>query len=272
MIELDNNDEVALFVANHTDTTNLAIQRCRIVASTVGRQGVTGPTGVGDTGPTGDTGPSGVDGVTGPSGVTGPTGVAGITGPSGVDGDTGPIGDTGPQGVTGPSGVDGVTGPTGDAGITGPTGDTGVTGTGATGPTGPTGGTGTGGVTGPTGPTGTGGVTFSRKTANYTASAGEGVIADTSGGTWTLTLPATPAEGDVVVVADGDDWGTTNLTVARNGSTIEGVADNLTLDIGGVSVTFIYDGSTWHVYVQAGITGQAGITTGKAIAMAIVFG
>lgn len=119
---------------------------------------------------------------------------------------------------------------------------------------------------------GGGGITYSRKTANYTAVAGEGIIADTTGGAWTLTLPATPSEGDVVVVADGGDWGTTNLTVARNGSTIEGAAEDLTLDIGGVSVNLLYDGTTWHFYVQAGITGQAGITTGKAIAMAIVFG
>jgi hypothetical protein len=119
---------------------------------------------------------------------------------------------------------------------------------------------------------GGGGIVYTRQTANYTASAGEGIIADTSVGAWTLTLPATPSVGDVVVIADGDDWGTTNLTVARNGSTIEGSSSDLTLDVGGVSVTFVYDGFTWHVYVQAGITGQPGITTGKAIAMAIVFG
>ena len=119
---------------------------------------------------------------------------------------------------------------------------------------------------------GGGGIIYTRKTANYTAAPDEGIIADTSGGSWTLTLPATPSVGDVVVVADGADWGTNNLTIGRNGSTIEGVGENLTCDIGGVSITFIYDGTTWHIYVQAGITQTGGITTGKAIAMAIVFG
>lgn len=97
-----------------------------------------------------------------------------------------------------------------------------------------------------------GGVEYSRKTANYTLAAGEGVIADTSGGTWTITLPATPATGDYVLIADGAAWGTNNLTVGRNGSTIEGAAENLTLDISGAQVTLIYDNTTWHVYTQVG--------------------
>lgn len=91
-----------------------------------------------------------------------------------------------------------------------------------------------------------------RQTANYTANVGEGVIADTSGGVWTLTLPASPSTGDIVVIADGADWATNNLTVGRNGSTIEGAAEDLTLDIGNVSVTLLYDGTTWQVYAQAG--------------------
>lgn len=119
---------------------------------------------------------------------------------------------------------------------------------------------------------GGGGIVYVRKTANYTASADEGIIADTSGGSWTLTLPSAPSVGDVVVVADGAAWGTNNLTIARNGSTIEGAAEDLTCDVSGVSITLVYDGTTWHVYVQAGITSTGGISTGKAIAMAIVFG
>jgi len=99
---------------------------------------------------------------------------------------------------------------------------------------------------------GGGGISYTRQTSNYTASAGEGIIADTSGGTFIITLPAGPDLGDVVVIADGDDWSTNNLTVARNGSTIEGSADNLTLDVGAIAVSFIYDGTTWQIYTQAG--------------------
>ena len=107
--------------------------------------------------------------------------------------------------------------------------------------------------------TSSGGVEYVAKTTTYTASANEGIIANTSGGAWTLTLPASPSAGDKVFVADGDDWSTNNLTVARNGSTIEGSAADFVMDYGGVNVGFIYDGSTWQVYPQAGLLQLIGI-------------
>jgi len=99
---------------------------------------------------------------------------------------------------------------------------------------------------------GGGGIVYVEKTANYTAAAGEGIIADTSAGVWTLTLPATPTSGDVVVVADGADWATNNLTVGRNGSTIEGDASDLIMNVGNVSVTFIFASNNWQIYSQMG--------------------
>jgi len=107
---------------------------------------------------------------------------------------------------------------------------------------------------------GGGGISFTRHTTAYTASANEGIIADTSGGVWTLTLPATPSAGDVVAVVDGADWSVNNLTVARNGSTIEGDAEDMTMDIGGVSVDFVYDGTTWHIYMQVGVASGTVVT------------
>jgi hypothetical protein len=76
-------------------------------------------------------------------------------------------------------------------------------------------------------------------------------------------------------VADaGGLWGTNNLTVARNGSTIAGVAQDLTCDINGVSVTLVYDGTTWEVYAQVGGNGGTAVTlngtqtlTNKTIAL-----
>ena len=106
---------------------------------------------------------------------------------------------------------------------------------------------------------GGGGITYVTKTANYTMSAGEGVIANTAGGTFTLTLPASPSTGDQVIIADGSNWATTNLTVGRNGSTIEGVASDLTCDVQGISVTMVYDGSTWQLYPQTGTSPSLGI-------------
>lgn len=98
---------------------------------------------------------------------------------------------------------------------------------------------------------------FSRKTANYTAVAGDKVIADTSGGSWTLTLPAFPVVGAAVEVSDGASWATNNLTIGRNSSTIEGDAADMTMDIGNASAQFVYDGTTWQVYSQIGLQGGA---------------
>lgn len=102
-----------------------------------------------------------------------------------------------------------------------------------------------------------GGLTYVYKTSNYTTQDKEGVLTNTSGGSFTVTLPATPSVGAQVVVADaGNSWGTNNLTVGRNGSTIQGSASDLICDITGASVQFVYDGTTWDVYAQVG--GNAG--------------
>jgi hypothetical protein len=106
-----------------------------------------------------------------------------------------------------------------------------------------------------------GGIEYEVKTANYTAADKEGILADTSGGAFTVTLPATPATGAQVIVADPTgDWGTNNLTIGRNGSTISGVAENLTCDISGASVQLVYDGTTWAVYAQVGGNGGTVVT------------
>lgn len=102
---------------------------------------------------------------------------------------------------------------------------------------------------------------FTTKTANYTAGNNEGILANTAGGAFTVTLPASPLAGWQVIVADdGANWGTNNLTVGRNGSTINGLAENLVCDISGVSVQLVYDGSTWNVYAQIGGNGGTVVT------------
>ena len=89
---------------------------------------------------------------------------------------------------------------------------------------------------------------FTAKTANYTAVSGDNILANTSAGSWTLTLPATPATGATVQIMDSiGTFGVYPLTVARNGSTIMSAAENMTLDVNGAATTFVYNGSTWRV-------------------------
>jgi hypothetical protein len=101
-------------------------------------------------------------------------------------------------------------------------------------------------------------LTYSRLTSNTTAVSRQAYIADTTGGAFTINLPSSPATGDWVVIGDGADFSTNNLYINRNSSSIEGVSENLTLDISGVSVTLVYDGTTWQVYTQVGATGGSG--------------
>tara|TARA_R110000782_G_scaffold131761_1_gene223626 strand:- start:30 stop:2126 length:2097 start_codon:yes stop_codon:yes gene_type:complete len=99
--------------------------------------------------------------------------------------------------------------------------------------------------------------TWERKTTTYTATASSAIIADTSSGVWTLTLPSSPATGDYVQLLDGSNWSTNNLTVGRNGQTIEGDAADLVMNIGNIAVNMVFDGTTWQVVAQAGAQGSS---------------
>ena len=87
------------------------------------------------------------------------------------------------------------------------------------------------------------------KTAAYTALAGDRIEADTTSAAFTITLPATPTLGTMVTLADaGRTWATNNLTVARNGNTIEGLSEDLVCNVSGKRIAAIYNGSTWRIY------------------------
>ena len=83
------------------------------------------------------------------------------------------------------------------------------------------------------------------KTGNYTASAGEGVFANTSAGAFTVTLPASPSLGDEVTIVDyAGTFDTNNLTVGRNSQPIMGTAADLTVSIERAGLTLAYVDST----------------------------
>jgi hypothetical protein len=79
-------------------------------------------------------------------------------------------------------------------------------------------------IRGPEGPSGPSGALtpWSVKTAGYTLVNGDRIIADTKNGSFNITLPANPDGGYYAQITDGDSWANNNLTVLRNGSTIEG--------------------------------------------------
>jgi len=105
------------------------------------------------------------------------------------------------------------------------------------------------------------GLSYVVKSANYNINNNEGVLANTVPGAFTITLPASPAVGNQVVVADaGGAFGANALTIARNSSTIAGVAEDLVCDINDISVQLVYSGNTWEVYTQLGGNGGTAVT------------
>ena len=84
----------------------------------------------------------------------------------------------------------------------------------------------------------------------YTAVHGDVVFGETSnggGGTIQVNLPASPSAGDTVTIMDASlsgGFASNDCTVDRNGSPIQGVAGNLTLDTNNQAVTLVYTNST----------------------------
>ena len=86
------------------------------------------------------------------------------------------------------------------------------------------------------------------KTTTYTAAAGQGVFANTTGGAWTLTLPSSPSAGDFVSVIDyAGTFDTNNLTIGRNGKKIQGATADLTVgtERAGFTLVFVDDTQGW---------------------------
>lgn len=73
-------------------------------------------------------------------------------------------------------------------------------------------------------------------------------LVDTSGGTFTLTLPASPATGTIITFIDANaNWYKTPWTLARNGNTIMQYAANLTVNVADQEFSIWYNGSDWRL-------------------------
>jgi Collagen triple helix repeat (20 copies) len=126
------------------------------------------------------------------------------------------------------------------------------------GPRGEFGYTGSQGVTGFTGSVGL--LDWTTVSANYTAVNRERLMLNSTAGPFSLTLPAAPATGTYIQLTDGANLATHNVTIIRNGSTIENIDQDLALDTPNATFEFIYDGSTWQVTSTAGPRGLPGFT------------
>lgn len=80
------------------------------------------------------------------------------------------------------------------------------------------------------------------------ASVNDRVLADTSAGAYTVTLPAPSGllVNDTIQFIDvAGTFGTNNLTVARNGAKIQSLDEDLILDVSNTAATLVYTGSTY---------------------------
>jgi hypothetical protein len=77
------------------------------------------------------------------------------------------------------------------------------------------------------------------------AVAGYGYFCNTTGGAFTVTLPTSPVLGDFVSFIDyAGTFDTNNLTIARNGKNIQGVAEDLTVSVERAGLTLVFVDNT----------------------------
>ena len=90
------------------------------------------------------------------------------------------------------------------------------------------------------------GITWNIASSNATMVVSNGYFVDTSGGPKTMTLPASAILGDTIRINDlAGSFATNNLTIARNGHKIQGIADDLLIDADQSSFGLVYSNSTY---------------------------
>jgi hypothetical protein len=85
--------------------------------------------------------------------------------------------------------------------------------------------------------------TWRALSASATVQPGSAILANTATTSFTITLPASPATGDIVSVVDaGYTFDTKPLTIGRNSSNIANSASNLVINTEGAGFTLVYSG------------------------------
>ena len=83
------------------------------------------------------------------------------------------------------------------------------------------------------------------KTASFNAVAGEGYFINTTSGVITVTLPTSASIGDQIAIKDyAGTFATNNLTIARNGHNIQGVANDSLISTNRASLVLVYVDAT----------------------------
>lgn len=88
------------------------------------------------------------------------------------------------------------------------------------------------------------------RSVNVALAVGDFLSANTGGGSFTATLPASGDSdvGDRVTVSDVmGAFGTYPLTIARNGMSIQGIAEDMLCDVGGITFSLVRTWDGWRI-------------------------
>ena len=86
---------------------------------------------------------------------------------------------------------------------------------------------------------------WQEQTTDYTASAGDKLFVDCSSSAVIVTLPSSPTQGDEIRIIDATgNASINNITINRNGSNIQGAADNLIIETDRAAFGLVYYNAT----------------------------